>query len=117
MPNECSNHPQTRKLRILIIAELCHPEWSSVPLLAERCRRMSLSSVNRVRCNFTWPQKAAQIVTIYRDLLGLPHDATRSFSLDGQGAVFSFPMESPEWAIASHQGFDWGSNGGREVDL
>jgi glycosyltransferase involved in cell wall biosynthesis len=68
----------------------------------ERCRRMSLASIDRVRCNFTWPQKAAQIVTIYRDVLGLPHDAMRLFSLDGQGAEFSFPMESPEWAITRH---------------
>lgn len=68
----------------------------------ERCRRMSLASVDRVRCNFTWPQKAAQIVSIYRDMLGLPHDTLRSFTLGDQGAVFSFPMESEVWPIAYH---------------
>src|SRR5580704_13201153 len=33
MQNEASNDARPRKLRILIIAELCHPHWSSVPLL------------------------------------------------------------------------------------
>jgi glycosyltransferase involved in cell wall biosynthesis len=68
----------------------------------ERCRRMSLASIDRVRCDFTWPQKAAQIVSIYRDMLGLPHDPLRSFTLGDQGAVFSFPMESEEWPNAYH---------------
>ena len=61
------------------------PDW---------CRRMSREGIDRVRRNFTWPQKAAQIVTIYRDLLGLPHDELRTFSLDGQAAVFSCPLDS-----------------------
>jgi hypothetical protein len=68
----------------------------------ERCRRMSRSAVDRVRRDFIWPQKAAQIVNIYRDLLGLPHDELRSFSLNGDGAEFAYPMESDEWPIAGH---------------
>jgi glycosyltransferase involved in cell wall biosynthesis len=68
----------------------------------ERCRRMSLAAIDRVRRDFTWPQKAAQIVNIYRDLLGLRHDELRSFSLNGDGAEFAYPMESEEWPIAGH---------------
>ena len=68
---------------------------------ADRCKRMSLESIERIRSNFTWPQKAAQIVTIYRDLLGLPHDELRSFSLNGQTALFLCPMESEGWRGAS----------------
>jgi glycogen(starch) synthase len=64
------------------------PEW---------CQRMSLEGIDRVRCNFTWPQKAAQIVDIYRNLLDLPHDELRSFSLDGQAAVVWCPMKPSEW--------------------
>jgi len=67
----------------------------------DRCQRMSLEGIDRVRRSFTWPQKAAQIVTIYRDLLGLPHDELRSFSIDGQAAVFSCPIESEGWPIAN----------------
>ena len=37
------------------------------------CERMSDAGIDRVRRCFTWSRKAAQIVTIYRDLLGLPH--------------------------------------------
>jgi glycosyltransferase involved in cell wall biosynthesis len=69
----------------------------------DRCQRMSLAGVDRVRRNFTWPQKAAQIVTIYRDLLGLPHDELKSISLDGQLAAISCPMESDEWHAASRR--------------
>ena len=36
----------------------------------ERCQRMSAIGLERVRRHFSWPQKAAQIVTIYHDLLG-----------------------------------------------
>ena len=36
----------------------------------EQCRRMSAAGLERVRRHFSWPKKAAQIVTIYRDLLG-----------------------------------------------
>ena len=32
---------------------------------------MSSAGLERVRRNFSWPKKAAQIVAIYRDLLGL----------------------------------------------
>jgi len=67
----------------------------------DRCRRMSLEGIDRVRSSFTWPQKAAQIVAIYRDLLGLPHDELRSFSIEGQAALFSCPIESQGWPIAS----------------
>ncbi len=67
----------------------------------DRCQRMSLAGIDRVRCSFTWPQKAAQIVTIYRDLLGLSHNKLRSFSIDGQAAAFSCPIEAEGWPIAS----------------
>jgi glycosyltransferase involved in cell wall biosynthesis len=36
------------------------------------CQRMSNAGIDRVRRGFTWSRKAAQIATIYRDLLGLP---------------------------------------------
>lgn len=67
----------------------------------DRCQRMSLEGIERIRRNFTWSQKATQIVTIYRDLLGLPHEELRSFALDGQAAVFSCPMESDGYRSAS----------------
>jgi glycosyltransferase involved in cell wall biosynthesis len=67
----------------------------------DRCQRMSLEGIDWVRRSFTWPQKAAQIVAIYRDLLGLARDKLRSFSLDGEQAVFSCPIESEGWPIAS----------------
>src|SRR5262249_52948733 len=34
MPIDAPNDPRPRKLRILLLAELCHPQWASVPLLA-----------------------------------------------------------------------------------
>jgi glycosyltransferase involved in cell wall biosynthesis len=69
----------------------------------DRCQRLAAEGIDRVRRSFTWPQKAAQIVTIYRDLLKLPHDALTSFSIDGQPAVFSCPIESEAWPIARPQ--------------
>jgi glycosyltransferase involved in cell wall biosynthesis len=39
------------------------PDW---------CRRMADAGIDRVRRGFTWSRKAAQLVTIYRDVLGLP---------------------------------------------
>ena len=34
MQTELSRESRLRKLRILLVAELCHPHWTSVPLLA-----------------------------------------------------------------------------------
>ncbi len=65
------------------------------------CQSMSHEGIERVRRSFIWPQKAGQIVTIYRDLLGLPHDRLRSFSIDGLAAVFSCPIEAEGWPVAS----------------
>ena len=45
----------------------------------ERCRSMSSGGLKRVRRYFSWPRKAAQIVAIYRDLLGLSHDEPGHF--------------------------------------
>jgi len=70
----------------------------------DRCRRMSIEGIDRVGRSFTWQQKAAQIVTIYRDLLDLPHDELRTFSIERQGAVFSCPIESDGWPVASSDG-------------
>ena len=50
----------------------------------ERCRRMSSAGVEQVRRRFSWPKKAAQIVAIYRDLLGLSHDEPGHISIDTQ---------------------------------
>ncbi len=38
------------------------------------CRRLSSAGIEKARCRFAWSQKAAQLVAIYRDLLGLSHD-------------------------------------------
>jgi glycosyltransferase involved in cell wall biosynthesis len=69
----------------------------------DRCRRMSLEGVDRVRSDLTWPQKAAQIVTIYRDVLGQGDHELKSFALNGRGPRFSCPMESADWSIESQQ--------------
>jgi glycosyltransferase involved in cell wall biosynthesis len=69
----------------------------------DRCRRMSLEGIDRVRSDLTWPQKAAQFVTIYRDLLGQGDHELKSFRLNGRGPLFSCPIESADWSIASDQ--------------
>jgi glycosyltransferase involved in cell wall biosynthesis len=66
----------------------------------DKCRRMSYQGIDRVRHSLTWPQKAGQIVAVYRDLLGLPHDQFRTISVDGQPAAFSCPIEPERWPIA-----------------
>ena len=50
----------------------------------ERCRRMSSAGLERVRNRFAWPKKAAQIVAIYRDILGNANDGQNPFSSDTQ---------------------------------
>ncbi len=67
----------------------------------DRCQRMSLAGIDLVRCSFTWPQKAAQIVTIYRDVLGLPHDELRSFCVGEQAVDFACPIQFKRWPVAS----------------
>ncbi len=53
------------------------------------CRRMSSAGLERVRSRFAWPRKAAQVVAIYRDLLGLPQlDELHSFQTQQSGCIY-----------------------------
>jgi glycosyltransferase involved in cell wall biosynthesis len=62
----------------------------------DQCQRMSAAGIDRVRCGFTWSRKAAQIVTIYRDVLGLPHADSRPVPLGPPPAGFWWPPETEE---------------------
>jgi glycosyltransferase involved in cell wall biosynthesis len=65
----------------------------------ERCRRMSLAGLERVRNDFSWPRKAAQIVAIYRDVLELsPADPEPSSTGTQQGGYLG-PRELEESLI------------------
>ena len=69
----------------------------------DRCRRMSLAGVKRAQSYYSWPKKAAQVVAIYRDLLGLPNDETVPFSLDRLPDGFLCPRESQEIPTEEHR--------------
>jgi glycosyltransferase involved in cell wall biosynthesis len=59
-----------------------------------RCRRMSMAAIERARQCFSWPKKAAQIVAIYRDLLGLASNEPVPFSINAQWDGYRWPAES-----------------------
>jgi glycosyltransferase involved in cell wall biosynthesis len=67
----------------------------------ERCRRMSSAGLERVRRRFSWPQKAAQIVAIYRDMLGLSHDEPGHFIHDKQRGAYLWVDETEEKVVES----------------
>jgi glycosyltransferase involved in cell wall biosynthesis len=56
----------------------------------DMCRRMSEAGIDRVRREFTWSRKAAQIVAIYRDLLGLPDGDSKLVPVERGQAGISF---------------------------
>ena len=63
----------------------------------EQCRSMAAAGLERVQRYFSWPQKAAQIVAIYHDLLGLGYD--ESVAHDVQRDQKLWPGESTEQLI------------------
>jgi glycosyltransferase involved in cell wall biosynthesis len=65
------------------------------------CERMSDAGIDRVRRGFTWSRKAAQIVTIYRDLLGLPHADLTNTSIGPPPQGYWAPSESDEQILGS----------------
>ena len=71
------------------------------------CERMSSSGIDRVRHGFTWSRKAAQIVTIYRNLLGLPHADSTNTSIgpppEGYWAPPGFDEQFLDPALVSPQ--------------
>jgi glycosyltransferase involved in cell wall biosynthesis len=68
----------------------------------DQCRRMSDAGIERVCRGFTWPRKAAQIVTIYRDVLGLPHADSQPVPLGSPPAGFWWPPESEGPPVDGH---------------
>jgi glycosyltransferase involved in cell wall biosynthesis len=48
----------------------------------DQCRRMSAAALERVRTCFSWEKKAAQIVAVYRDVLGLSPDVAEPPPID-----------------------------------
>ena len=63
----------------------------------EQCRSMAVAGLERVQRYFSWPQKAAQIVAIYRDLLGLAYDESSAHDTQRDGNPW--PGESGEALI------------------
>jgi glycosyltransferase involved in cell wall biosynthesis len=62
----------------------------------DQCRRLSDAGIDRVRRGFTWSRKAAQFVTIYRDVLGLPSA--------GSKLVAAGPQPAGSWWLPESEG-------------
>ena len=60
------------------------------------CKRMSGAGIDRVRRGFTWSRKAAQMVTIYRDLLGLCHAESTNMSIGPPPEGYRAPLGCDE---------------------
>jgi glycosyltransferase involved in cell wall biosynthesis len=60
----------------------------------ERCRRISSAGIERVREHFTWPKKAALIVAIYHDMLGLSPEEGGPVSVDTRWSGVPWQMFS-----------------------
>jgi glycosyltransferase involved in cell wall biosynthesis len=69
----------------------------------DECQRMSLAGVERVRRGFTWCKKAAQIVDIYRDMLGFAHRDSRLHALDREVGKFLCPTAIVESSLCGHR--------------
>ena len=67
----------------------------------QQSQRMSHSGIERVRRGFTWSKKAAQIVTIYRDLLGLPHSESTNTSIGPAPPAYWAPPETDDQFLDS----------------
>jgi glycogen synthase len=63
----------------------------------QRCQRMSAAGIERVREHFAWPKKAALIVAIYRDMLGLSPQEGEFVSLNTRRSAdpWATPCEQP----------------------